>query len=52
MDADMNGQIPSYEVDKDRFDGVNAQVLGVSVDSVPSLQAWAESLVVYLSIAQ
>jgi hypothetical protein len=44
MDTDMNGQIPSYEVDKDRFDGVNAQVLGVSVDSVPSLQAWAESL--------
>lgn len=28
----------------DRFDGVNTQVLGISVDSVPSLQAWAESL--------
>ena len=28
----------------DRFDGVNAQVLGISVDSVPCLQAWAESL--------
>ncbi len=27
-----------------RFDGVNTQVLGISVDSVPSLQAWAESL--------
>ncbi len=27
-----------------RFDGVNAQVLGISVDSVPSLKAWAESL--------
>ena len=28
----------------DRFDGVHAQVLGISVDSVPCLQAWAESL--------
>jgi glutaredoxin len=28
----------------DRFDGVKAQVLGLSVDSVPCLSAWAESL--------
>lgn len=28
----------------DRFDGVHAQVLGISVDSVPCLKAWAESL--------
>lgn len=27
-----------------RFEGMNAQVLGVSVDSVPGLKAWAESL--------
>jgi len=27
-----------------RFDGVKAQVLGLSVDSVPCLQAWSESL--------
>jgi glutaredoxin len=27
-----------------RFAGLNAQVLGISVDPVPSLQAWAESL--------
>lgn len=28
----------------DRFDGLKAQVLGLSVDSVDSLKAWAESL--------
>jgi glutaredoxin len=27
-----------------RFDGVNAQVLGISVDSIPCLKAWADSL--------
>lgn len=28
----------------DRFDGVQTQVLGLSVDSVPCLKAWADSL--------
>ncbi len=28
----------------DRFDGVQTQVLGLSVDSVPTLKAWADSL--------
>jgi len=28
----------------DRFDGLKAQVLGLSVDSIDSLKAWAESL--------
>jgi glutaredoxin len=28
----------------DRFEGVETQVLGLSVDSVPCLKAWAESL--------
>jgi glutaredoxin len=28
----------------DRFDGVQAQVLGLSVDSVPCLKAWADNL--------
>jgi glutaredoxin len=28
----------------DRFDGVHAQVLGISVDSIHCLKAWAESL--------
>lgn len=34
----------SYEADKERFAGYNAQVLGISVDSVPSHAAWAKSL--------
>ena len=37
-------QIPSYEADEARFTGLNAQVLGISVDHVPCLKAWAESL--------
>jgi len=37
-------QIPSYQAALDRFEGVQTQVLGLSVDSVPSLTAWAESL--------
>lgn len=36
--------MPSYEADLDRFKGYDAQVLGISVDSVPSHVAWAESL--------
>jgi len=28
----------------DQFEGLHTQVLGISVDSVPSLKAWAESL--------
>ena len=39
----MNRSDPTYEVALDRFDGWT-QVLGLSVDSVPCLQAWAESL--------
>ncbi len=34
----------SYEADKERFEGYDAQVLGISVDSVPSHVAWAKSL--------
>ena len=37
-------QIPSYEDMLDQFKAENTQVLGFSVDSVPSLQAWAKSL--------
>lgn len=37
-------QIPSYEEELPRFDGVETQVLGISVDSIPCLQAWAENL--------
>jgi peroxiredoxin/glutaredoxin len=39
-----SGQIPSYEAEKAKFAGLNAQVLGISVDHIPCLQAWAESL--------
>ncbi len=36
--------MPELEVLKPRFDGVGAQVLGISVDNVPSNTAWANSL--------
>lgn len=36
--------MPSYEADRDRFAGYDAQVLGISVDSIPSHVAWAKSL--------
>ena len=36
--------MPAYEADKERFAGYDAQVLGISVDSVPSHVAWAKSL--------
>ncbi len=34
--------MPSYQAALDRFDGLQTQVLGLSVDSVPCLTAWAE----------
>jgi peroxiredoxin/glutaredoxin len=37
-------QIPSYEAQKAKFGGLNAQVLGISIDHVPCLKAWADSL--------
>ncbi len=36
-------QIPSYEEDLEKFAGLNAQILSISVDSVPSLKAWTET---------
>jgi len=36
--------MPSYEADQERFEGYDAQVLGISVDSVPSHVAWGKSL--------
>ena len=36
--------MPSYELDLARFEGYNTQVLGISVDHIPCLKAWAESL--------
>jgi peroxiredoxin len=36
--------MPSYEADLSRFEEHETQVLGISVDSVPSNAAWAKSL--------
>ena len=36
--------MPAYEADIDRFREYDAQVLGISVDSVPCNTAWAKSL--------
>jgi len=36
--------MPSYELDLYRFEGYNTQVLGISIDHVHCLEAWAESL--------
>ena len=36
--------MPAYEADLDRFKSYDAQVLGISVDSVPCNAAWAKSL--------
>lgn len=37
-------QMPGYEADLAKFEGYDTQVLGISVDSVPSNAAWAKSL--------
>lgn len=37
-------QLPSYEADLTRFETVDTQVLGITVDSVDSNAAWVESL--------
>lgn len=36
-------QIPSYEADLGQFVNLNAQILSISVDSVPSLKAWTKT---------
>jgi alkyl hydroperoxide reductase subunit AhpC len=36
--------MPSYEADLSRFQEADTQVLGISVDSIPSHVAWAKSL--------
>lgn len=37
-------QMPGYSKERQTFDGLEAQVLGISVDSVPAHKAWAEQL--------
>ena len=36
--------MPGYQEDLEKFEALSTQVLGVSVDSIPSHEAWAESL--------
>jgi len=36
--------LPAYEADLARFEAVDTQVLGITVDSVDSNAAWVESL--------
>jgi alkyl hydroperoxide reductase subunit AhpC len=36
--------MPSYEDALEDFEGLNTQVLGISVDSIPSHEAWQKSL--------
>ena len=39
-----NVQMPGYSKERQTFEGLSAQVLGISVDSVPAHRAWAEYL--------
>jgi peroxiredoxin len=36
--------MPAYEADLSKFESYDTQVVGISVDSVPSNTAWAKSL--------
>ena len=36
--------MPSYQENLDRYEGYNAQVVGISIDTQPVLKAWAKSL--------
>jgi len=36
--------MPSFEAEYDSFERHDAQVLGISIDSIPSHRAWARSL--------
>ncbi len=36
--------MPAYEADLEKFAGYDAQVLGISIDSMPTLKAWEKSL--------
>ncbi len=37
-------QMPGYSKERQTFEGLNTQVLGISVDSAPVHKAWAEQL--------
>jgi len=37
-------QLPSYEEDLSEFERRDAQVLGISTDQVPTIEAWARAM--------
>lgn len=37
-------QMPGYSKERQSFEGLDAQVLGISVDSAPAHKAWAEQI--------
>lgn len=37
-------QIPAYQAELASFEALNTQILGISIDHVPCLKAWAQSL--------
>jgi peroxiredoxin (alkyl hydroperoxide reductase subunit C) len=39
-----SAQMPSYQAELDRFNGLGTQVLGISMDSLYSLKEWAKQL--------
>ena len=36
--------MPAYEEDTSEFNRYDAQVLGISIDTIPTIKAWAKSL--------
>lgn len=36
--------MPAYEEDLSEFDRFDAQVVGISIDTIPTIKAWAKSL--------
>ncbi|NMB61728.1 MAG: redoxin domain-containing protein [Chloroflexi bacterium] len=39
-----SGQIPSYQVFLPKYEALNVQMLGLSIDHVPCLKAWADNM--------
>lgn len=39
-----SGQWPGYNIVRDLFDDANTQLIGVSVDNVPTLHAWVQEM--------
>ncbi len=37
-------QIPAYQADREKFEGLDTQILAISCDPIPTLKAWADHL--------